>query len=101
MKTEQKQQFYCEWAEVNYRGRMLDLTQIWPPQNQQLSPKPHLGRGLQTVLRLSARRVIGEQGEPGEPGLPHADPLGQSVQELLHRGGTVETHHLGETAEDS
>lgn len=51
------------------------------------------------MLRVSARRVIGEQGEPRELRLPDADLLGQRVEELLHRGGTVETHHLREKAE--
>lgn len=51
------------------------------------------------MLRLPARRVIGEQGEAGELRPPGADPLGQRVEELLHRGGTVETHHLRDKRE--
>lgn len=89
MKTEQKHQFYCDRAESDSRGRRLCWTRI--PQESEF---PHLGRRMQTVLRVSAGRVIGEQGEPGELRPPGADPLGQREEELLHRGGAVETHHL-------
>lgn len=55
-----------------------------------------LGRGLQAVLQVLPVRVVGEEREAGQLRLPDADPLVESVEELLHRGRTVETHHLRE-----
>lgn len=48
------------------------------------------------MLQVLPVRVVGEEREAGQLRLPDADPLVQSVEELLHRGGTVETHHLRE-----
>lgn len=52
------------------------------------------------MFRLFAGRVICEQGKSRELRLPDADPLVQRVEELLHRGGAVETHHLCEKPEN-
>lgn len=52
------------------------------------------------MLRLFAGRVIGEQGKPRQLRLPDTDPLVQRVEELLHRGGAVEAHHLCEKPEN-
>lgn len=59
-------------------------------------PSSYLGRRLQAVLQVFARWVISEQGEPRQLRLPHADPLVQRTEELFHRGGAVEAHHLRE-----
>lgn len=53
-----------------------------------------LGRGLKAVLQVLPVWVIGEECEAGQLRLSGADPLVQSVEELLHRGGTIKTHHL-------
>lgn len=55
-----------------------------------------LGRGLKAVLQVLPVRVVREECEAGQLRLSDADPLVQSVKELLHRGGTIETHHLCE-----
>lgn len=57
-------------------------------------PQFYLGRRLQAVLQVFARRIISEEGEPRQLRLPHADPLVQRIEELFHCGGAVETHHL-------
>ncbi|TNN40707.1 hypothetical protein EYF80_049124 [Liparis tanakae] len=46
------------------------------------------------VLQVFAGRIVAEQSEAGQLRLPGADPLVQHVEELLHRGGAVEAHHL-------
>lgn len=54
----------------------------------------HLGGGLQAVLQVFAKGVVGEEGEPRQVGLPHAYPLVESVEELVHCGGAIKPHHL-------
>lgn len=49
------------------------------------------------MLQVLAERVVGEEREAGQLRLPDADPLVQRVEELLRRGGTIETHHLRES----
>ena len=46
------------------------------------------------MLQVLPGGVVGEESEAGELGLPEAHPLVQRAQELLHRGGAVEAHHL-------
>lgn len=46
------------------------------------------------MLQVLPVRVVGEEREAGQLRLSDADPLVQSVEELLHRGGTIKTHHL-------
>lgn len=57
-------------------------------------PQPYLGRRLQAVLQVFARRIVSEEGEPRQLRLPHANPLVQRVEELFNCGGAVEAHHL-------
>lgn len=48
------------------------------------------------MLQVLPVWVVREECKAGQLRLSDADPLVQSVEELLHRGGTVETHHLCE-----
>lgn len=57
-------------------------------------PQLYLGRRLQAVLQVFARRIVSEEGEPRQLRLPHANPLVQCVEELFHCSGAVKAHHL-------
>lgn len=54
----------------------------------------HLDAALQTVLQLSACGVVGVQAETRQPNFPHAGVLVEATLELVHCGGSIETHHL-------
>lgn len=54
----------------------------------------HLDAPLQAVFQVPAGRVICEEGKAGVGRRPHARLLVQPLEELIHCGRAVKTHHL-------
>lgn len=57
-------------------------------------PQSYLGRWLQAVLQVFARWIISEEGKSSQLWFPHANPLVQRVEELLHCSRPIESHYL-------
>lgn len=54
----------------------------------------YLDTPLKTVLQVSARRIICEEGETRLGWLPHACLLVQPLEELINCGGAIKANHL-------